>query len=310
MKNLFPALALSGILFLFSASVSGCSSAVTTKEKDADPFETESIFSNETDLFGGGMVCNATLLSGGIDEVYSYELPVLSPKELKSIELEEIHTSGEGNYKVLWDHVSTGGIYKGWYYYYIHLKVGADQSSRASFQVDSLDLMIDGVSYQYSPRSFVFYNTKGLFDQDLSDESGILLYLDSPEVILSAIPSDPQNPVRISLEVNEDCVLEDFLALDFLNITNLTFRVNDIQQEKSDTKGLSLQKGDALEISFNLEYQEGFSGADLIKTSRILKYRSNGKEYLLNEPQGFALIEFEDDQMIHQYIDQEILADA
>ena len=214
------------MLLVSAGLLYGCSSPAYTEEPSAVSSETEDLFASGTDLFGGGMVRNATLLSGGMDEVFSYELPVISPKELKSIEPEQIHVSGEGNYSVEWDNVSSGGVYKGWYYYYIHLKVCADQEKAAAFFVDSIDLQIDGAAYRYTPECLAFYNPKGLYGKEMPDDQGALLYIDSPEVILPSIPSDPNHPLIITLEVNDDCTLTDFTALDFLEIQLIDCKIN------------------------------------------------------------------------------------
>ena len=298
-------------IILFSAAFAGCASrpSVNETKETCSISETEKDSTMENVLYGGGMVCNATLFSGEEEEEFSYELPVFSRKEIKEIKVDRYRISGEGDYKITQEETTAGDVYRGWHYYYIHLKVSARPDQPADFSIDSLDLNIDGELYSYTPRSMRFYNPKGLYGQDIPDDGGILLYTDAPEAILSVIPSDPSRPVTIRLEVNEDCTITAFEALDFLDITNITRKVNN-----SPVPGegfLSLKKGDEIELSFCLNYKEGFSDSDLIKASRIIRYQDQkGREYLLNEPQGFLIIGFENDSMIRNYIDREIIGDA
>ena len=261
------------------------------------------------DLFGGGMVYNETLLSEGEDTFFSYELPVIAPEKLNDIRIRSVHVTGEGDYQVIPDGYTTGDVYRGWYYYYLHLKVSASLEKPASFEVESIDLTIDGYPYSYTPAKMAFCNPMGYRPEILPDERGILLYEDPPETIMNELPDDPADPASVTLEVNEDCTFISMEAMSFLNVTDLSCFVNGKKIFVSDTEpDISLKQGDHLTLSYCLSYQEGISETDLIKTSRILTFEDREHvRYMMNEPQGFLIIGFEGDQMIRNYIDREIL---
>lgn len=299
---------------IFSGTLTLCTGCAGRSQEAASgtgyTAEQETSSKEDPELYGGGMVYNATLFPGDAEEEFSYELPVLSQKELKEIKIENYSVSGEGDYRITQEETTAGNVYRGWYYYYLHLKVSASPDHPADFSIDSLDLTVDGEPFSYTPGSMRFYNPAGLYGKDIPDDGGILLYKEAPEAILSEIPSDPSHPVRILLEVNEDCTISGFDALDFLEIQTVSRKINNVPVSGEDYP-LSLKKGDELEISFCLKYKEGFSDSDLIKASRIIRYQDGqGREYLLNEPQGFLLIGFENDRMIRNYIDREIIGDA
>ena len=272
------------------------------------------------DYYGGGMVYNAALFSEDIDpeapeesSFFSYELPLISDHEVKEISVTEINVSGEGTeeggYLIRPDGFTSGDFYNGWYYYYIHLKAAMSQDHPISLTVDSVDLMIDNLPYTYIPYEMRFYNTRGMYRDLYTDDADILFYHDPPSMICSHIPDDEENPMVISLEAGENCTIKSIEALDFLDIVNLSCKIN---EEETDWHGGSLpvKKDDIIELSFNLKYQDGISDEHLVKSSRILLCEdSRGNTFLFNEPQGFSIIGFENDQMIHTYIDQE-LSDA
>ncbi len=318
-------LCMTGILILTSFSLGGCASGTSSGKKETLSAVIETEEDSQEEIFGGGMVRNTTLYSGKEEMELSFELPVISRKELKEIKVDHYRITGEGDYRITQGETTAGDVYQGWYYYYIHLMIALDNDPPASFSIDSMDVTIDGKAYSYTPGCMKFYNIPGFYHEEIPDDSGILLYKDTPEVILSTIPSDKAHPVSISLEVNEDCTITGFEALDFVEITNVKWKVNGTlispqegltpqeDQEKftSQESRISLKKGDEVEVSFNLAYQDGYSDSDLIKTSRIFRYEdSEGKQYVLNEPHGFLLIGFENDRMIHNYIDRELTEDA
>ena len=74
-------------IILFSAAFAGCASrpSVNETKESFSVSETEKDSIMENILYGGGMVCNATLFSGEEEEEFSYELPVFSRKEIKEI---------------------------------------------------------------------------------------------------------------------------------------------------------------------------------------------------------------------------------
>ena len=309
-KVLYSAVLISALL------LSGCGKDTrmdTSPEPQAGKKDTSLIGTGQdqsfgTDLFGGGMVYNSTLLTD--EKLFcSYELPVISPRKLNNIRIVQANVSGEGTYEIITDDVSSGNVYKGWYYYYLHFRVSVSQQTPADFSIDSFDLDIDGEPYVYTPAKMVFYNTEGFFGEKISDEGKALLYLDAPEALQNTIHDDPSDPVTFVMEVNEDCTLRDFCALDFLDVSDISYFVNE-EEVFTEKGGLSLKKGDELEISFCLNYQEGLSDSDLIKTSRIISYETlDGTSWLVNDPQGFLIIGFEEDRMIHNYIDKVLLSE-
>ena len=261
----------------------------------------------DTVLFGGGMVYGSTLISGDDNTFFSYELPVISPIKIKNMTVSSVHVSGKGNYQIQPDGFSFGNTYKGWYYYYIHLKVKLSQDIPADLVIDHLDLEIDGKKYSYTPYRMAFFNTEGLYREKIPDDEGILLYKDPPAVIRSTIPDDPSEPDILLLEVNEDCTYTGTEALDFLDLTDISYKINE-EPYIPENDRIELRKGDLFEISCCLQYQEGLSDSDMIKTSRIIHYEDkDGNPCIMNDPQGYIIIGFEEDRMIRHYIDREIL---
>ena len=301
-------------ILIFGTILTGCGKRVDSDQK-TDPVLTEDLNSKKSsfDLFGGGMVFNETLLSEGEDVFFSYELPVIAPEKLNDIQLRSVHVTGEGDYQVIPDGVTEGDVYRGWYYYYLHLKVSASLENPASFAVESIDLVIDGSPYSYVPAKMVFCNPKGFRPEVHPDERGILLYEDPPETIMNGLPDDPASPASVTLEVNEDCHFISMEAMSFLDVTNISCFVNGKKvfvSESAPELNISLLQGDHLTISYCLSYQDGISDTDLIKTSRILTFEDRDHvRYFMNEPQGFLIIGFEGDQMIRNYIDREILGE-
>ena len=307
------------VFYLISSAILIFGTAITGCGKRALPIqETETVFTEDFDgrksafdLFGGGMVYNETLLSEGKDVLFSYELPVISPEKLGDIQIRSVQVKGEGDYQVIPDGFTTGDVYRGWYYYYLHLKVSASPEKPASFAVESIDLSIDGKPYRYTPAKMAFCNPKGYRPEVLLDERGILLYEDPPETIMNELPDDPAHPASVTLEVNEDCTFRSMEAMSFLDVTDLSCFVNGKKIFLSDTDqelDISLKQGDHLTLSYCLSYQDGISDTDLVKTSRIFTFEdSSHVRFMMNEPQGFLIIGFEGDQMIRNYIDREIL---
>ena len=204
------------------------------------------------------------------------------------------------------DHVTYGDCYRGWYYYYLHLKARLPQEEPLYYSVDALDVSIDGEAFSYTPESMYFCNTKGYYQRDIPDDSGILVYHDPPEVLMNKLPDDPDSPEVLSLEAMEDCAITDINALDFVSFENMSCKVNGTEVPWPQER-LSLNKGDVAEFSYNLSYQDGTDETSLIKASRMVMYEdARGNECIMNEPQGFSIIGFEGDHMIKEYIDEVI----
>ncbi len=280
-------------------------------------FQAQPDTSSSGNYYGGGMVCNAALLSEETDlsapeafSFFSYELPLISDHEIKDLTVSDIHVSGEGSkedgYLIRPDGYTFGDVYQGWYYYYIHLKAAMTQDHPISLTVDSVDLMIDRLPYTYVPYDMRFFNTRGMYGEYYTDDADILFYHEPPAMIYSHIPDDPDNPAQLILEAGEDCTIKTIEVPDFLDITDLSWKING-EEAAFQGSSLPVKKGDIIELTFLLSYREGFSDENLIKTSRILFCEDKeGKPFLFNEPQGFSIIGFENDEMIHNYIDREL----
>ena len=156
-------------IILFSAAFAGCASrpSVNETKETCSISETEKDSTMENVLYGGGMVCNATLFSGEEEEEFSYELPVFSRREIKEIKVDHYRISGEGDYKITQEETTAGDLYRGWYYYYIHLKVSARPDQPADFSIDSLDLNDDE---QYRDADYIYSKISERILMDLEND--------------------------------------------------------------------------------------------------------------------------------------------
>lgn len=255
---------------------------------------------------GGGMVKNMTLAAENTDGPLAYEIPLISRRKLRKVTYDDCRMSGTGSIEITCDGMSGGKVWKGYYYYFLHFRVSVPQDEPVNVRVETLELTADGKKIHYMPDVLTFCNTRAYFEsEDPPCAVGdALLYEDAPALLMGELPDDPHNPEFFSLEVNRDCIIRDFRCPGLLEISNAEILRNGDTVPLGE-EGIALKAGDRVEIFFNLAYAEGVSDASLVKTSWYLLYEeADGKQYILEEPQGFMVFNIRDDRFVRNYIDQ------
>lgn len=273
------------ILLLFGLFLFGCDK----KEKDIT-------------IYGGSLIKNNTMFTSRQDSALAYELPIISSVEITDFEVEEIHVSGVGEYDINVNSLTGGEIYNGWYYYFANLSVKVSTDEPADFSIDSVDMLINSTSINYVMEDMKFSNTKGHMGEQVIDNKSDFVYTGGTTALYQVIPNEKEDTERMSLEIQSDCVITDFEALDYLEIENLKVFVNGKAASIAD--GISVHEGDTVDFSYNLGYKSGVHDWNLLKTTKLISYKNaEGKKCVFSDAQGFMVINYVNDNFVKDYID-------
>ncbi len=259
---------------------------------------------NNLRIAGGGMVKNAALVTENTESALAVELPLITDRELRDVEVTDTHLSGEGALRFDYKGMTEGGRYKGYYYYFMHFSALVSREEKTDLKVESIDLLADGESVKYRPDTLTFMNSEAYFGEEVCAVGDALLYEEAPVLLKGTIPDDPDHPDYFSLEVNRDCTLREFCSIGILDLVNVEIQVNGVPQPLDDS-GISLHEGDDVAVFYNLAYTGGSGPDTMVKTSWYMRYEEkDGRVFVLEEPQGFMVFNVKDDSFVKAYIDR------
>ena len=115
---------------------------------------------NNLRIAGGGMVKNAALVTENTESALAVELPLITDRELRDVEVTDTHLSGEGALRFDYKGMTEGGRYKGYYYYFMHFSALVSREEKTDLKVESIDLLADGESVKYRPDTLTFMNSE------------------------------------------------------------------------------------------------------------------------------------------------------
>lgn len=257
---------------------------------------------DELKIYGGNHVKNSVIQEN--EEELAYELPIISSQKIKDFSVETYNTDGDGEYKINTGELTGGEKYKGWYYYFCNITVSISRDIAANFSIVSADMQINGQKVNYKIDDLKFYNIKGYSERIVAEEQSFI-YNSEVTFCYQNIPNDKDSPQFLELEIQEDCEIQDFKPLDFIELLNLKVEVNNEERKLED--GIKLKKGDKILFTYNLEYKENVSKLDILKTTKVINYKNkDGKECIFVDSQGFMIIQFNNDAFIKNIIDTEL----
>ena len=257
---------------------------------------------NSVKIYGGSLIKNNTMFTSRQDSALAYELPIISSVKITDFEITEFHVSGIGQYDIEFEALTGGEIYNEWYYYFANLSVKVATDEAADFSIDSVDMIINGTPINYTIGDMKFSNTKGACGEQVIDDRTDFVYANGTTALYQVIPSEKEDIQTTSLDIQSDCVITDFSALDYLEIQNLKVYVNGKIVTFDD--GLLVHAGDVVDFEYNLGYQKGVQKWNLLKTTKLIFYtNASGEECVFPDAQGFMIINYVNDDFVKEYID-------
>ena len=81
-------------------------------------------------------------------------------------------------------------------------------------------MQINGQKVNYKIDDLKFYNIKGYSERIVAEEQSFI-YNSEVTFCYQNIPNDKDSPQFLELEIQEDCEIQDFKPLDFIELLNL-----------------------------------------------------------------------------------------
>lgn len=254
------------------------------------------------EVYGGELVKNVSMYSSDNKSELSYEFPIIISEKIDDFSVDVYNISGVGDYKIKTKKLTGGEEYNGWFYYYGNITVKIAESEPANFSIDSIDMLINDKEVHYEMSKMQFYNTLGYYNESVISDSSDIVYANGSTYLYQNIPENEDEPESMELEINNDCIITEFKALDLLNVTNLKVFVNN--KEADSKNGIVVHAGDRVVLQYNLKYKENISKKNLLKATKLISYlNSDGKKCVFIDTQGFMIIAYDNDSFIKEYID-------
>lgn len=253
---------------------------------------------SELEVYGGDIIKNNTMIAS--ENYWAYEVPIILNSKIKDFDIKEYKISGKGSYDIKFKELTGGEEYNGWYYYFANLEVSVDNDVRADFSVESIDMTINGENIKYVIPDLHFSNAVASLGAGYDTEKRNFVYNTENTFLYQYIPKETTQ--TIGLDIQNDCTITEFKILDFVVLENLVIKVND--KETNLENGICVHKGDNVEFNYTLNYKEGVSEANLLKTTSYITYiDENDKKCAFIDEQGIMIINYQNDKFIKDYID-------
>lgn len=253
---------------------------------------------SELEVYGGDIIKNNTMIAS--ENYWAYEVPIILNSKIKDFDIKEYKISGKGSYDIKFKELTGGEEYNGWYYYFANLEVSVDNDVRADFSVESIDMTINGENVKYVIPDLHFSNAVASLGAGYDTEKRNFVYNTENTFLYQYIPKETTQ--TIGLDIQNDCTITEFKILDFVVLENLVIKVND--KETNLENGICVHKGDNVEFNYTLNYKEGVSETNLLKTTSYITYiDENDKKCAFIDEQGIMIINYQNDKFIKDYID-------
>ncbi|MFQ9516572.1 MAG: hypothetical protein ACLRZ9_12215 [Eubacterium sp.] len=253
---------------------------------------------SELEVYGGDIIKNNTMIAS--ENYWAYEVPIILNSKIKDFDIKEYKISGKGSYDIKFKELTGGEEYNGWYYYFANLEVSVDNDVRADFSVESIDMTINGENIKYVIPDLHFSNAAASLGAGYDTEKRNFVYNTENTFLYQYIPKETTQ--TIGLDIQNDCTITEFKILDFVVLENLVIKVND--KETNLENGICVHKGDNVEFNYTLNYKEGVSETNLLKTTSYITYiDENDKKCAFIDEQGIMIINYQNDKFIKDYID-------
>lgn len=258
--------------------------------------------SNKDTIYGEDLVKYSTLYD--TQSELSYEFPIICRTKIEDFAIEGYNITGDGDYVINYNGLTGGEKYKGWYYYFAAITVGINCDVPTEFEIESVDMNINGNRVNYILDKMYFTNVYGKYGKTyLTDTNAILYENGGPSHLVSKISDDLI--YEVDFGVTENCIINDIGYFDFVEINNIEAEVNG--ESVTFDNNLSLKKGDYVRFKYNLSYKNGVSEKNLIKSTFYVKYKTNGINNIFVDEQGIIIVDLLNDNFIKNYIDQELV---
>ena len=255
---------------------------------------------SERQIHGGDIVKAAVVYSS--EDELEYQLPLITNKKIDNIDeikINDIETDGSDDYKLVLVEVTEGAEYNDWFYYYAHISLSVQQNNPESLKIKSFDFEIDGDVFNYTVSKMEFSNFKEAFGK--TTKNGVdILYENGKTFLYQFLPNETVQTV--DFEVVNDCTFKEFGFTDFVEVEDLSIKINGIEQDTS--KKIKAKAGDTMAVEYVLKYKGDASEKDMITTTEYIKYvDENGKESVFCDDAGLVVVNYNNDNFIKTYID-------
>lgn len=252
--------------------------------------------------YGGDIVRYSQCLATDKESYVSF--PIILNKKVESVEIEEFFTDNAGSIKVKDADVDVKEYteYKGYYIYFLLISVEcAKNNEPVNTNIEKIIFNIDGQKVEYV---IPYYNVKNTYfycDKYGYSEEENAIFIGGNYAGIYGYAPDENREYDLNISSNKDVVLKSYLLPDFVEIGNL--KVNGKVCD-SNTLNIEAEAGSNIRFDYKLEFNKNVSVDNIVRTSQIIIYEYEGKDYIWTYESGLYIWKhYMDYGNIKRYID-------